>query len=257
MENYSTPASTMVSDAGVSGSVTEGANARLYRYDPNGSYTYYKRTDDIQWAGGVQTRTPFIWLIRPQNYLCLCFDPESGSISNRRVFIDLNAESFYPDGLTVDRRLYLVSYGTAVLPVWPRRQRDDASDDAVVRPDFLHSLAMKIWRLLHYDSVSGFERGRNSKQLLLWRLEPSTKAPWFAQSSIFLGDESNFRSESHITAKIAINSSILFFRPSNSSFFIIAQAIRTFSSFNFSQRCFINWEDLKFKNWTYIFGIDK
>jgi len=31
------------------------------------------------------------------------FSPESGSISNRRVFIDLNAESFYPDGLTVDR----------------------------------------------------------------------------------------------------------------------------------------------------------
>jgi len=59
---------------------------------------------------GVQTRTPFIWLIRPQNYLCLFWSWSSGRISNRRVFIDLTAESFYPDGLTVDRGCrYLVS----------------------------------------------------------------------------------------------------------------------------------------------------
>jgi len=70
------------------------------------------------------------------------FSPESGGISNRRVFIDLNAESFYPDGLTVDReKLYLVSYGTGVLSGLTHRQRDDASDDAVVLPALL---AMKI-----------------------------------------------------------------------------------------------------------------
>ncbi len=31
------------------------------------------------------------------------FDLESGKIANRRVFVDLTAEPFYPDGLTVDR----------------------------------------------------------------------------------------------------------------------------------------------------------
>lgn len=31
------------------------------------------------------------------------FDSQSGSISNRRVLVDLQAESFFPDGLTVDK----------------------------------------------------------------------------------------------------------------------------------------------------------
>jgi sugar lactone lactonase YvrE len=30
------------------------------------------------------------------------FDLATGSISNRRIFVDLTAESFYPDGLTID-----------------------------------------------------------------------------------------------------------------------------------------------------------
>jgi len=68
-------------------------------------YTYQKLTDDIQWVGVESRREHLLSQLDSPLKTIYAFDfsPESGSISNRRVFIDLNAESFYPDGLTVDR----------------------------------------------------------------------------------------------------------------------------------------------------------
>jgi len=61
-----------------------------------------------------------------------------GHISNRRVFIDLTAESFYPDGRQWIGKARPKGVGLGLV-LSGRRQRDDASNDArPCAPDFLH-----------------------------------------------------------------------------------------------------------------------
>lgn len=84
---------------------TKGPLGRLYRYDPNGSLhvilTGLTISNGLGWSPDENT---FYLTDSPlKTIYAFDFDSESGSISNRRVFIDLTAESFSPDGLTVDR----------------------------------------------------------------------------------------------------------------------------------------------------------
>jgi sugar lactone lactonase YvrE len=84
---------------------TKGANGCLYRYDPDGSLhvllTGLTISNGLGWSPDEST---FYLTDSPlKTIYAFDFDPESGSINNRRAFIDLTAEPFYPDGLTVDR----------------------------------------------------------------------------------------------------------------------------------------------------------
>lgn len=84
---------------------TTGPKARLYRYDPDGSLHVMQTglgiSNGLGWSPDQST---FYLTDSPlKTIYAFDFDPASGSISNRRVFIDLTTESFYPDGLTVDR----------------------------------------------------------------------------------------------------------------------------------------------------------
>lgn len=83
---------------------TKGPNGRLYRYDPDGSLhvleTGLTISNGLGWSPDQKT---FYLTDSPlQTIYAFDFNAESGNISNRRIFIDLIAESFYPDGLTVD-----------------------------------------------------------------------------------------------------------------------------------------------------------
>jgi sugar lactone lactonase YvrE len=84
---------------------TKGANGCLYRYDPDGSLhvvlTGLTIANGLGWSPDEST---FYLTDSPlKTIYAFDFDAKSGSISNRRVFVDLTAEPFYPDGLTVDR----------------------------------------------------------------------------------------------------------------------------------------------------------
>jgi sugar lactone lactonase YvrE len=84
---------------------TKGPNGCLYRYDPDGSLhvllTGLTISNGLGWSPDEST---FYLSDSPlKTIYAFDFDAKSGSISNRRVFVDLTAESFYPDGLTVDR----------------------------------------------------------------------------------------------------------------------------------------------------------
>ncbi|MDZ8052660.1 MAG: SMP-30/gluconolactonase/LRE family protein [Aulosira sp. ZfuVER01] len=83
---------------------TSGPKGCLYRYDPNGSLhkleTGLTISNGLGWSPDNNT---FYLTDSPlKTIYAFDFDAETGSISNRRVFIDLNTESFYPDGLTID-----------------------------------------------------------------------------------------------------------------------------------------------------------
>lgn len=84
---------------------TKGANGCLYRYDPDGSLhvllTGLTISNGLGWSPEQST---FYLTDSPlKTIYAFDFDSQSGSISNQRVFVDLTAEPFYPDGLTVDR----------------------------------------------------------------------------------------------------------------------------------------------------------
>ena len=84
---------------------TSGSKGRLYRYDPNGSLhvilTGLTISNGLGWSPDENT---FYLTDSPlKTIYAFDFDSDSGSISNRQVFIDLTAESFSPDGLTVDQ----------------------------------------------------------------------------------------------------------------------------------------------------------
>ena len=84
---------------------TNGPNGCLYRYAPDGSLhvllTGLTISNGLGWSPDEST---FYLSDSPlKTIYAFDFDAKSGSISNRRVFVDLTAESFYPDGLTVDR----------------------------------------------------------------------------------------------------------------------------------------------------------
>jgi sugar lactone lactonase YvrE len=84
---------------------TTGANASLYRYDPDGSLhvllTGLTISNGLGWS---PDRSTFYLTDSPlKTIYAFDFDLQSGSISKQRVLVDLTAESFYPDGLTVDQ----------------------------------------------------------------------------------------------------------------------------------------------------------
>ncbi|OUL20207.1 SMP-30/gluconolactonase/LRE family protein [Nostoc sp. 106C] len=83
---------------------TNGPKGCLYRYDPNGSLhvleTGLTISNGLGWS--PDNKTFYLTDSPLKTIYAFNFDFESGSISNRQVFIDLTAESFYPDGLTVD-----------------------------------------------------------------------------------------------------------------------------------------------------------
>lgn len=84
---------------------TKGPNACLYRYDPNGDLhileTGLTISNGLGWS--PDEKTFYLTDSAIKTIYAYDFDSESGTISNRRVFIDLTVESFEPDGLTVDR----------------------------------------------------------------------------------------------------------------------------------------------------------
>ena len=83
---------------------TSGPKGRLYRYDPNGSLhvilTGLTISNGLGWSPDENT----FYLTDSFLKTIYAFDfySESGSIINRRLFINLTAESFSPDGFTLD-----------------------------------------------------------------------------------------------------------------------------------------------------------
>lgn len=82
---------------------TEGA-ARLYRYDPDGSF--HEVEDGLTISNGLgwspDDHTFYLTDSPARRIYAYEFDPDRGSISNRRVFADLSGASSVPDGLTID-----------------------------------------------------------------------------------------------------------------------------------------------------------
>ncbi|MEA5617831.1 SMP-30/gluconolactonase/LRE family protein [Cronbergia sp. UHCC 0137] len=87
------------------GSMSAGKNqASLYRYDLDGSLdkmeTGLTISNGLGWS--PDERTFYLTDSPQQKIYAYKFDPLTGNISDRRTFVDLTNESFYPDGLTVD-----------------------------------------------------------------------------------------------------------------------------------------------------------
>lgn len=84
-------------------SETDG-QASLYRYDPDGSLhvmeTGLTISNGLGWS---PDDTTFYLTDSPlQTIYAYDFDAETGQIRDRRVFVDLTHEAFFPDGLAVD-----------------------------------------------------------------------------------------------------------------------------------------------------------
>lgn len=81
-----------------------GANASLYRYDPDGTLhemeTGLNISNGLGWS--LDHRTFYLTDSKLKLIYAYNFALDRGNIENRRVFIDLSEESFAPDGLTVD-----------------------------------------------------------------------------------------------------------------------------------------------------------
>ncbi|HEY9804089.1 MAG TPA: SMP-30/gluconolactonase/LRE family protein [Leptolyngbyaceae cyanobacterium] len=78
--------------------------ASLYRYDPDGSLhlmeTGLTISNGLGWS---PNQTTFYLTDSPdQKIYAYNFDAVTGKISDRRLFVDLTGESFYPDGMTID-----------------------------------------------------------------------------------------------------------------------------------------------------------
>lgn len=82
---------------------TPGA-AALYRYDPDGRVqtmeTNLTISNGLGWSpdGG----TFYLTDSTPHKIYAYDFEPRSGTLSRRRVLVDLSAEAVEPDGLTID-----------------------------------------------------------------------------------------------------------------------------------------------------------
>ncbi len=82
----------------------EKPQASLYRYDNDGSLhimeTELTISNGLGWSPDQKT---FYLTDSPQQKIyAYDFNSVTGNITNRRIFIDLTHESFYPDGLTID-----------------------------------------------------------------------------------------------------------------------------------------------------------
>jgi sugar lactone lactonase YvrE len=83
---------------------SEKPHASLYRYDADGSLRMMETgltiSNGLGWSPDQKT---FYLSDSPhQKIYAYDFNSVTGSIINRRVFVDLTDESFYPDGLTID-----------------------------------------------------------------------------------------------------------------------------------------------------------
>ncbi|MFQ3614726.1 MAG: SMP-30/gluconolactonase/LRE family protein [Cyanobacteriota bacterium] len=89
------------------GTMGPEGSASLYRYDGKlqRMETGLTISNGLGWSPDGHT---FYLTDSPrQQIYAYNFDPETGSLSQRRVFIDLKGTSFFPDGLTVDAYGYL------------------------------------------------------------------------------------------------------------------------------------------------------
>lgn len=82
----------------------EKPQASLYRYDKDGSLhlmeTGLTISNGLGWSPDQKT---FYLTDSPQQKIyAYDFNSITGNITNRRIFVDLTHESFYPDGLTID-----------------------------------------------------------------------------------------------------------------------------------------------------------
>jgi len=79
--------------------------AALFRYDPDGSLHVMERgltlSNGLGWSPDGQTF--YLTDSMARKIYAYRFDPDSGSIGDRRVLVDLSQETVEPDGLTVDR----------------------------------------------------------------------------------------------------------------------------------------------------------
>jgi sugar lactone lactonase YvrE len=79
--------------------------AALYRYDPDGSLHLMEKGltigNGLGWS--PDDTTFYLTDSKPHLIYAYNFDATSGSISDRRVLVDLSHEEFEPDGLAVDR----------------------------------------------------------------------------------------------------------------------------------------------------------
>lgn len=80
------------------------AQASLYRYDSDGSlHTMEKGLTISNGLGWSPDQKTFYLTDSPQQIIyAYDFDLDTGNISNQRTVVNLNHESFYPDGLTID-----------------------------------------------------------------------------------------------------------------------------------------------------------
>ncbi|MFN6566859.1 SMP-30/gluconolactonase/LRE family protein [Dendronalium sp. ChiSLP03b] len=85
--------------------------ASLYRYDCDGSLhvmeTGLTVSNGLGWS--PEQKTFYLTDSAKQKIYAYDFDAVTGNISNRRIFVDLTGESFYPDGLTIDSQGYIWS----------------------------------------------------------------------------------------------------------------------------------------------------
>jgi sugar lactone lactonase YvrE len=94
------------------GSISKHAGeAALYRYDPDGSLhimeTGLTISNGLGWSPDGGT---FYLTDSPKRKIyAYRFDPENGSLADRRVLVDLGDESVEPDGLAIDRDGHLWS----------------------------------------------------------------------------------------------------------------------------------------------------
>ena len=87
------------------GSMSQTAGAgSLYRYDPDGSlHTMEKGITISNGLGWSPDKRTFYFTDSPlKTIYAYDYDGPTGSITNRRIFVNLTHESFYPDGLAVD-----------------------------------------------------------------------------------------------------------------------------------------------------------
>jgi sugar lactone lactonase YvrE len=87
------------------GSMSPGkTQGSLYRYDPDGSLhvmeTGLTISNGLGWS--PDEKTFYLNDSEQQKIYAYDFEAVTGNISNRRIFVDLTSESFYPDGLTID-----------------------------------------------------------------------------------------------------------------------------------------------------------
>ncbi|WP_375513432.1 SMP-30/gluconolactonase/LRE family protein [uncultured Nostoc sp.] len=82
----------------------EQPHASLYRYDNDGSLhvmeTGLTISNGLGWS--PEQKTFYLADSPQQKIYAYDFNSVTGNISNRRIFVDLTHESFYPDGLTID-----------------------------------------------------------------------------------------------------------------------------------------------------------